>query len=169
MKFSRRKCRFCRQWFLPEPHNAYHQHYCTRAACQGASRRRSHRKWLRNKPADDPGDHTDVLRVQLWRAEHPRYWRRQNQRRHLLMDLVIPVYELANRRIRLRVYDRKSGALQDVCAPQPAGGKWLLFNLGHALRDFIRIRFESWYHRSRRTKSAQQRRNRPRSGPGAQH
>ena len=44
MRYRARKCRCCGQWYLPQPHNAYHQRYCVRPACRLASKRHSQRK-----------------------------------------------------------------------------------------------------------------------------
>lgn len=29
MRLHRRKCRRCGKWYAPQPHNAYHQRFCT--------------------------------------------------------------------------------------------------------------------------------------------
>ena len=57
MRVHQRQCVFCRDWFQPQPHNAYradctrrHQRYCTQPECQAVRRRVSHRKSLRKHP-----------------------------------------------------------------------------------------------------------------------
>ncbi|NQT93389.1 MAG: hypothetical protein HQ559_11560 [Lentisphaerae bacterium] len=46
-RYRRRKCHCCRQWFMPQPHNAYHQHFCSRDHCRLTSRRASSRRFRR--------------------------------------------------------------------------------------------------------------------------
>ena len=74
-RLRRRKCRCCRQWFMPQAHNAYHQRYCGQDACRRASRWASYRKFIRKHPDEYKGN-APVLRVRAWRSEHPGYWRR---------------------------------------------------------------------------------------------
>ena len=73
-KLRRRKCKCCHHWFLPQPHNAWHQRYCSTRVCQIASHRESQRRYNRKHPDRYKG-HADVLRVQNWREVHPFYWR----------------------------------------------------------------------------------------------
>jgi len=76
MRLYRRKCRHCREWFLPDPRNAYHQHYCGKDECRKASRAASQRKWRAKNPDYYRGqEHGE--RVREWRACHPYYWRRR--------------------------------------------------------------------------------------------
>ena len=44
------RCPHCRNLFLPDPHNAWHQRYCTRRARQRARNRASCRAWRRKNP-----------------------------------------------------------------------------------------------------------------------
>ena len=85
-RYGRRKCRCCRRWFVPQPHNAYHQRYCTQRGCRLASRRASQRRYNRTHPLRY-GGHADVLRMRMWRDEHPYYWRRVRYRQILLVEL----------------------------------------------------------------------------------
>ena len=75
---TRRKCRCCTKFFLPDPRNQTRQHYCSAPACRQASKAASQRRWL-SKPANR--DHfrgaAQVLRVQLWRQSHPGYWKKK--------------------------------------------------------------------------------------------
>ena len=77
MRLYRRKCRHCHEWFLPDPRNAYHQHYCGKDECRKASRAASQRKWRAKNPDYYRGaEHLE--RVHDWRACHPDYWRRRD-------------------------------------------------------------------------------------------
>ena len=75
-KLSRRKCRNCNKFFRPDYRNNYHQHYCSAAVCQQASKRASQRRWLHKTANHDCfRGPTEVQRVQRWRKDHPGYWK----------------------------------------------------------------------------------------------
>ena len=64
--------------FIPEPRAAGRQKYCRRPACRKISQLTSQERWLKNKKGR--AYHTGsvaVSRMQDWRKEHPRYWRRR--------------------------------------------------------------------------------------------
>ena len=75
---TRRKCRCCNKFFVPDPRTEDRQHYCSKPACQQASKAASQRRWLSK---NGNGDHfrgpEEVRRVQLWRKSHPGYWKRK--------------------------------------------------------------------------------------------
>jgi hypothetical protein len=73
---SRRRCRHCRERFIPDYRNAYHQRFCSSAVCQHASKRASQRRWLckpQNRNYFREPDNSE--RVRQWRQLHPGYWR----------------------------------------------------------------------------------------------
>jgi len=73
---TRRKCRCCNKFFVPDPRTADRQRHCSKPACQQASKAASQRRWLSK---NGNGDHfrggDEVRRVQLWRKSHPGYWK----------------------------------------------------------------------------------------------
>ncbi len=73
---ARRTCRHCRQQFLPDYRNTYHQRFCSTAECQHASKRLSQRRWLL-KPVNRNyfREPDNAERVREWRLAHPGYWR----------------------------------------------------------------------------------------------
>ena len=71
-KYRPRNCKCCHEEFRPQRHNAYHQRFCTQASCQRVSHRESQRRYNATHP-DRYGGSAEMLRVQLWRSEHPRY------------------------------------------------------------------------------------------------
>ena len=75
---TRRKCRCCTKFFIPDPRTEDRQRYCSRPACRQASKAASQRRWLSK---NGNGDHfrgaEEVRRVQLWRKSHPGYWKRK--------------------------------------------------------------------------------------------
>src|SRR5438046_5062151 len=78
---TRRKCRSCTKFFIPDPRTEDRQHYCLESACRQASKAASQRRWLSK---NGNGDHFrgahEVRRVQLWRKNHPGYWKRKDAR-----------------------------------------------------------------------------------------
>jgi hypothetical protein len=79
---TRRKCRCCKQLFLPDPRTKGRQRFCSLEACQRASKAASQRKWLGKEGNGDyyrgPGQ---VERVREWRRHHPGYWRQEKRSR----------------------------------------------------------------------------------------
>ena len=75
---TRRKCRCCTKFFLPDPRTQDRQRYCSEPACRAASKAASQQRWL-SKAGN--GDYfrgaEQVLRVQLWRQNHPGYWKKK--------------------------------------------------------------------------------------------
>jgi hypothetical protein len=75
---TRRKCRCCSKFFLPDPRTVDRQRYCFQPACRQVSKRASQQRWV-SKHGN--GDHfrgpDEVRRVQRWRRDHPGYWRKQ--------------------------------------------------------------------------------------------
>ena len=74
---TRRKCRHCSRFFLPDPRTADRQRYCSESPCQHASKLASQRRWLsKNGNGDYFRGPRAVERVQAWRKLHPGYWRK---------------------------------------------------------------------------------------------
>ncbi len=75
---SRRKCRCCSKFFVPDPRTADRQRYCFKAGCRQASKAASQRHWLsKNGNGDYFRGAQEVGRVQAWRRSNPGYWRRK--------------------------------------------------------------------------------------------
>ena len=92
-------CPHCRKPFIPEPHNAWHQRYCTAKACQRARNRESCRRWRQANPEHFKND---VERTQSWRRRHSRYWRRE-RRKAFSMDILLPVHRAARNTMGMRI------------------------------------------------------------------
>jgi len=77
---KRRKCPCCKQLFLPDPRTQGRQRFCSREACQRASKAASQRRWFSK---EGNGDYfrgpREVERVRKWRRKHPGYWRREKR------------------------------------------------------------------------------------------
>lgn len=76
----RRRCLACGRLYDPDPRSAYHQRYCSNKACQKASHQASQARWLRSQKGRNYHSGPEACeRVQAWRKEHPRYWRRKRR------------------------------------------------------------------------------------------
>ena len=120
LKFARRKCRCCREFFLPDYRNGHHQIYCSKPECRQASKRTSQHHWLSQAANRDyfRGAH-NTRRVQEWRQAHPGYWKKKTappDRSQVANDQA-PVHGSP----LVTQPDRRSSTLQDVClANHPA-------------------------------------------------
>lgn len=75
---TRRKCRQCNKFFVPDFRNTQRQRFCDQPECRHASKRASQRRWLGKKANRDYfRGQAQVRRVQEWRRAHPGYWRRK--------------------------------------------------------------------------------------------
>jgi hypothetical protein len=103
-------CPHCRKLFQPEPHNAWHQRYCTSKACQRARNRESCRAWRRKNPGHFK---KDVERSQAWRRSHPFYWR-HDRRKAFTLDILLPVCRAGRNTVGLRFRDLGGLTLRHV-------------------------------------------------------
>jgi len=116
------RCPHCRNPFRPEPHNAWHQRYCTRRACQRARNRASYRAWRRK----NPGFFRKYMeRVRAWRESHPFYWRR-DRRKAFSMDVLLPVCRAGRNTVGVRITDLEGFTIQHVVLASGRGwaGGW---------------------------------------------
>lgn len=95
MKISKKRCFCCHRWFQTHPRTAAFQRFCPRPKCRRQSRLKSHHAWWRaNGPATNAAR---APKVRAWaackgywrhyRASHPDYVRRDNQRRTSALKL----------------------------------------------------------------------------------
>lgn len=85
-----RKCRHCREFFIPDPRNRRHQDYCGQPACRGASKAASQRKW-ESKPENRDYNRSaeKATKVRDWQAGHPGYWKGRRSKKAVLPDVLI--------------------------------------------------------------------------------
>ena len=161
-RYRRRKCPCCQQWFMPQPHNAYHQEYCTAPICRLASKRESARRYRnkqrKNRNKDE--DKAEVIRVQNWRKENRYYWR--NTTRSFQFSLSIRLLPAVpggrERQILVSVRRRKGRALQNLYLAQRPCRQQFARNLDRALRNFINSVPGTWYPRIQKRRIAPGRR-----------
>ena len=80
MGINRKKCKNCKELFIPDPRNAKRQKYCRKPECRKASKAASQERWLAKPENQGYFSGTEnVERVQLWRKAHPGYWRGKRQ------------------------------------------------------------------------------------------
>ena len=131
----RRKCKHCGTLFSPDPRNAGRQRYCSQPECRKASKASSQKRWLQKPQNQDyfRGPY-NVKRVQLWRKDHPGYWRRKPVKPNALQDpLIVQTPENNDDR-----GDLVEHALQDPLMVQPAVFIGLISKLtGYALQEDI--------------------------------
>ena len=83
----RRKCKHCKKLFYPDPRNRTRQKYCSEPECREASKKASRRRWLQKpKNRDYFRGPENVIRVQQWRNENPRYWVKPPSNKNALQD-----------------------------------------------------------------------------------
>lgn len=74
---KKKRCRNCRELFIPDYRNRDRQKYCDKPDCKKASKAASQQKWLK-KPENKNyyRGPENVQRVQDWRKENPGYGKR---------------------------------------------------------------------------------------------
>lgn len=74
---NKRKCRFCRKKFIPDPRVKRHQKFCFKVECQEKRIIRSQENWLRKNPGYFQGRYENT---RIWREKNPTYqkeWRKK--------------------------------------------------------------------------------------------
>lgn len=83
----RKRCRYCRQLFFPDPHQdsprGSRQYACSSSSCQKARHRENHQNWKKRHPDAYRGR---SVKVKLWRSGHPEY-AKQYRRAHREVSL----------------------------------------------------------------------------------
>ena len=89
-KRDRCECLNCKELFLPNARNWWHQKFCTKPECRKASKAESQRRWL-SKPQNQDyfRNSVNVDHVRQWRQAHPDYWKRPTKAPVALQDVLI--------------------------------------------------------------------------------
>lgn len=91
MRLRRRKCRCCKELYIPDYRPVRRQRYCSKTECRKASKRASQRRWLRkpeNRNYFSGPEH--VERKRRWRAEHPeRARQRDTKSKNVPQDMIM--------------------------------------------------------------------------------
>ena len=133
---KRKKCRHCRDLFVPDPRNAKRQKYCRKPKCRKASKSASQRRWLA-KP-ENQGHFcgpANVQRVQDWRKANPGYWRKKRRKSKDALQDPLNGQPVENNSDKAEFV---KDALQDFLIAQPPVLLGLIANFtGNALQDDI--------------------------------
>ena len=137
-KTQKKKCRHCRQLFVPDHRNREKQDYCEKAPCRKASKVASQKKWLSKPENKDYFRGPDnIERVQQWRKNNLEYWKRTNRSTALQDHLALQPTENKENNSQIDAQPKKH-ALQDFLMAQSPVIIGLIYNLtGSALQDDI--------------------------------
>ena len=137
-KKQKKKCRHCRQLFVPDHRNRGKQDYCEKAPCRKASKAASQKKWLSKPENKDYFRGPDnIERVQQWRKNNLEYWKRTNRSTALQDHLALQPTENKENNSQIDAQPKKH-ALQDFLMAQSPVIIGLIYNLtGSALQDDI--------------------------------
>ena len=120
---KKKRCEFCRQWFLPDYRTLDHQYCCSSELCRRLRKLNTYRQWLLRHPNYDEYRRN---KIRIWAKKFPSYWRmwRENH----------PEYK---KREKKRVCHKpdgvKNGAKQDVIAP------FTVYNFNNTLQNMTKI------------------------------
>jgi hypothetical protein len=133
-RIKKKKCRHCRQLFIPDPRNHDRQYYCWKPACRKASKSASQKKWLiKPENKDYFKGPENVERMRDWRKKNPGYWKRHRSRTALQDPLNVQHAE--NKEDNDQIH---ATALQDLLLAQPPVIIGLISNfIGSPLQDDI--------------------------------
>jgi len=132
---KKKKCRYCKELFIPDHRNRNRQHYCKKAECRKASKTASQKKWL-HKPENKSyfRGPVNVQRVREWRKQNPGYWRKRSIRAIALQETLTA--QLTDNKEDNREF--AASALQDLLRAQQPVIIGLISNfIGSALQDDI--------------------------------
>jgi hypothetical protein len=132
----KRKCRCCRELYLPDVRHFHDQNYCPKPACRHASKLASHRRWYRSeKGAVHRDPQENIRRMREWRAAHPDYARVTGGRRRRALQGTTTLEDSESQRVTTSLDEM---ALQDMSLSQPALVVGLMAQLtGSALQETI--------------------------------
>lgn len=140
MRVPRKRCAHCRCWFLPDLRTAATQSFCSRKECRRESRRATLRRWWRANAAYNAA-RASKLRAwakntgywRRYRAGHPDYTRRDNERRRQAKGAA---KRAAKQDVRRAI---AVGKLRDILAltPDPAAKQDMILRRVDGLVDYL--------------------------------
>lgn len=74
----RKRCRFCKELFLPDPRPGARQYACAKPSCQKERKHRNQKTWLKRRPGYFKGRYPNTRK---WLQAHPGYLQ-QYRRKH---------------------------------------------------------------------------------------
>lgn len=135
---NKKKCRYCKKLFWPDPRSGNRQHFCGKLECRKASKADSQKRWIEKPENQDYFRGTEnVKRVQEWRKNHSDYWRRKSSKKGSPLQESLTPEPIENKPDTAKL---ESGALQDIINAQPIVLLGLISNItGIALQDDMAI------------------------------
>ncbi len=132
----KRKCKCCRELYMPNLRHFRDQNYCSKPDCRHASKLASHRRWYRSdKAADHRDPEENKRRMREWRQAHPKYWCRTVKAPPDALQETTASEVVEDQQVAASLND---DALQDMNFLQPAMVVGLIASLtGSALQDTI--------------------------------
>jgi len=126
-KRNRCECLHCKELFVPNARNRWHQKFCSKPGCRQASKAESQRRWL-SKPEnrDYFRGPANFPRVHKWRAKNPGYWKR-SARPPVALQEIVPAHVADNEPVAKTT---PPTPLQDIVASQ---GPLLLGLISHLI------------------------------------
>lgn len=110
----KRPCRFCREWFSPDPRVGDRQYACATEACRAQRKAFSQAAWLKRHPGYFRGR---AVKHRRWREAHPDAQRRRRQG-----DPALRERERLARARRRKTAATRRAVEQDAMALQLLGG-----------------------------------------------
>lgn len=132
---KKKKCRYCKELFIPDHRNRNRQHYCKKAECRKASKSESQKKWL-HKPENKDyfRGPVNVQRVREWRKQNPGYGKKRSTRAIALQE-TLTAQPTDNKKDN---HEFAASALQDLLRAQQPVIIGLISNfIGSAVQDDI--------------------------------
>ncbi|HYY30339.1 MAG TPA: hypothetical protein VE860_20515 [Chthoniobacterales bacterium] len=133
---AQRKCRHCKEFYVPDRRNLHHQRYCAEAACRKQSKAESQRRWVQ-KPDNQNyfSGSQNSQRVKEWRKRNPGYWRKKKSAPEEPLQDLYTTQAAQNEEV---TKTEASDALQEVLMMQPAVMVGLISMMtGSALQEDI--------------------------------
>ena len=140
-RIRRRKCKSCHDLFMPDLRHLKRQKFCNKPGCKVASKKHSQQKWLdtpTNRDYFSGSEH--VTRVQQWRQDNPRYWKRgkSSQKPPLIEDALQEMKSLQPLAIKASSDELIEIALQDLLSAKTLVAIGLNIHLNkNALQEII--------------------------------
>ena len=130
------KCLHCKESFVADPRNQWHQRFCRKPVCQHASKADSQRRWTLK-----PGNETyfsgavNTERVRVWRLANPNYRCKKRSAPESVQQDVLNLQVTAIETVKP---PEPRSVLQEICFLQPSLIVGLISIMtGHGQQDDI--------------------------------
>jgi hypothetical protein len=94
----KRKCKFCRRVFTPDPRVGDRQISCQNTVCKRKRKKTAQKKWTKNNPDYFHGRYTEL---RYWRENNPAYQKEWRNKKNEIQDKIEPKKPLKSIRLIL--------------------------------------------------------------------